>query len=128
MIGVTITRYFAMRFLRTILAIFLTIFCLMFVVVFVELLRRVSDNPQTGAGTVALMTIMRVPYCDRDDSPLRGAVRLDGDLRRPHAQARTGRGARVGHVGLAVSDAARCSPPSSSGCSRSRSIIRCRRR
>jgi len=42
--------------------IFLTIFCLMFVIVFVELLRRVSDNPQTGPGTVALMSIMRAPY------------------------------------------------------------------
>lgn len=61
MIGVTITRYFAMRFMRTILAIFFTIFCLTFVVVFVEMLRRASDNPQAGAGTVALMTAMKVP-------------------------------------------------------------------
>jgi lipopolysaccharide export system permease protein len=61
MIGATITRYFALRFMRTILAIFLTIFCLMFVVVFVEMLRRSSDNPQAGAATVALMTAMRVP-------------------------------------------------------------------
>ena len=61
MIGVTITRYFAMRFMRTILAIFFTIFCLTFVVVFVETLRRASDNPAAGAGTVALMTAMKVP-------------------------------------------------------------------
>jgi lipopolysaccharide export system permease protein len=61
MIGVTITRYFAMRFMRTILAIFFTIFCLTFVVVFVEMLRRASDNPAAGAGTVALMTAMKVP-------------------------------------------------------------------
>lgn len=61
MIGVTITRYFAMRFMRTILAIFFTIFCLTFVVVFVEMLRRASDNPQASAGTVALMTAMKVP-------------------------------------------------------------------
>jgi lipopolysaccharide export system permease protein len=61
MIGVTITRYFAMRFMRTILAIFLAIFCLTFVVVFVEMLRRASDNPQAGAGVVALMTAMKVP-------------------------------------------------------------------
>jgi lipopolysaccharide export system permease protein len=61
MIGATITRYFALRFLRMILAIFLTTFCLMFVVVFVELFRRASDNPQTGAMTVALMSIMRAP-------------------------------------------------------------------
>lgn len=61
MIGATITRYFALRFMRTILAIFFTIFCLMFVVVFVEMLRRGSDNPQAGAGAIALMTAMRVP-------------------------------------------------------------------
>jgi lipopolysaccharide export system permease protein len=61
MIGVTITRYFAMRFIRTILAIFFAIFCLTFVVVFVEMLRRASDNPQAGAGVVALMTAMKVP-------------------------------------------------------------------
>ncbi|HEY8136296.1 MAG TPA: LPS export ABC transporter permease LptG [Methylocystis sp.] len=62
MIGATLSRYLAWRFLRTILGIFVTIFCLMFVIVFVELLRRVSDNPQTGPGTVALMSIMRAPY------------------------------------------------------------------
>ncbi len=62
MIGATLTRYLAWRFLRTILAIFFTIFCLMFVIVFVELLRRTSDNPEAGAGTVALMSIMRAPY------------------------------------------------------------------
>jgi lipopolysaccharide export system permease protein len=61
MIGLTITRYFAWRFMRTILAIFFTILCLMFVVIFVEMLRRASDNPQAGAGVVALMTAMKVP-------------------------------------------------------------------
>lgn len=61
MIGLTLTRYLAARFLQMILAIFATIFCLMFVVVFVELLRRASDIPQAGTATVALMTIMRVP-------------------------------------------------------------------
>jgi lipopolysaccharide export system permease protein len=61
MIGFTITRYFAWRFARTILAIFFTIFCLMFVVIFVEMLRRSSDNPQAGAGVVAMLTAMRVP-------------------------------------------------------------------
>jgi lipopolysaccharide export system permease protein len=61
MIGVTLTRYLAWRFLKTILAIFLTIFCLMFVVVFVDTLRRAGDIPQAGAGTVAIMTLLRVP-------------------------------------------------------------------
>lgn len=61
MIGLTLARYLATRFLQTILTIFVTIFGLMFVVVFVELLRRASDIPQAGMATVALMTIMRVP-------------------------------------------------------------------
>lgn len=61
MIGMTITRYFGMRFTRAILAIFFAIFCLMFVVVFVETLRRASDNPAAGAGTIALMTVLKVP-------------------------------------------------------------------
>jgi len=61
MIGVTITRYLAWRFLKTILAIFVTILCLMFVVNFVELLRRSSDNPGAGAAVVALMAGLRVP-------------------------------------------------------------------
>jgi lipopolysaccharide export system permease protein len=61
MIGVTLSRYLAARFAKTILAIFATMFCLMFVVYFVELLRRAGDIPQAGADTVALMTILRVP-------------------------------------------------------------------
>ncbi len=61
MIGATITRYLAARFAKTIMAIFLTMFCLMFVVYFVELLRRAGDIPQAGAGTVAWMTLLRVP-------------------------------------------------------------------
>jgi lipopolysaccharide export system permease protein len=61
MIGLTLSRYLAWRFLQTILAIFATIFCLMFVFVFVELLRRTRDNPSVGASTVALMSLMRTP-------------------------------------------------------------------
>lgn len=61
MIGLTLMRYLAARFTKTIMAIFLTMFCLMFVVYFVELLRRAGDIPQAGAGTVALMTVLRVP-------------------------------------------------------------------
>lgn len=61
MIGLTLTRYLATRFVKMIMAIFLAMFCLMFVVYFVELLRKAGDIPQVGAGTVALMTLMRVP-------------------------------------------------------------------
>jgi lipopolysaccharide export system permease protein len=61
-IGATLARYLAWRFLRVILGIFATIFSLMFVIVFVELIRRASDNPEAGAGTVALLALMRVPF------------------------------------------------------------------
>ena len=61
MIGVTLTRYLAARFAKTILSIFFTIFCLMFVVVFVEMLRRASDSPDASAKIVALITLMKVP-------------------------------------------------------------------
>ena len=62
MVGLTLGRYLAWRFLRVILTIFIAIFCLMFVIDFVELLRRASDNPQAGAGTVAFMSLLRVPH------------------------------------------------------------------
>ena len=58
MIGVTLTRYLAARFAKTILSIFFTIFCLMFVVVFVEMLRRASDSPDASAKIVALITLI----------------------------------------------------------------------
>ena len=45
MIGVTLTRYLAARFAKTILSIFFTIFCLMFVVVFVEMLSDFRGLP-----------------------------------------------------------------------------------
>lgn len=60
MIGWTLARYLAARFLQTIAAIFVTIACLMFVVAFVELQRRASDIPQARSA-VALMSVMRVP-------------------------------------------------------------------
>ena len=85
MIGATLTRYFAMRFTRTILAIFFTIFCLMFVVVFVDLLRRASNNPDAGGATVALMTILRVPAAAEGILPfavLFGAMATFVDLTR----------------------------------------------
>ena len=58
MIGVTLTRYLAARFAKTILSIFFTIFCLMFVVVFVEMLRRASDSPDASAKIVADWVVM----------------------------------------------------------------------
>jgi len=84
-IGVTLMRYFAWRFLRMILTIFFTIFCLMFVVVFVEMLRRAADIPRAGAATVALMTLLRVPSAAESILPfavLFGAMATFVDLTR----------------------------------------------
>jgi lipopolysaccharide export system permease protein len=84
-IGFTLTRYFAWRFLRMILAIFATIFCLMFVVVFVEMLRRASDVQQATAARVAMMTLLRVPSAAESILPfavLFGAMATFVDLTR----------------------------------------------
>ena len=43
LIGLTLGRYFALRFLRTILGVFLTVFTLVYTLDFVELLRRAGD-------------------------------------------------------------------------------------
>jgi len=85
MIGATLSLYFAKRFLKTILAIFVTIFCLMFVIGFVELLRRTRDNPDVGTGVVALMSLMRAPYATESILPfavLFGAMATFVDLTR----------------------------------------------
>ena len=43
LIGATLGRYFAWRFVRTILGVFLTVFALVYTLDFVELLRRAGD-------------------------------------------------------------------------------------
>jgi lipopolysaccharide export system permease protein len=62
MVGITLGRYLAWRFTKVILTIFVAIFCLTFVIDFVQLLRRASDNPDVGAGVVALMSLLSVPH------------------------------------------------------------------
>lgn len=62
MVGITLGRYLAWRFTKVILTIFVAIFCLTFVIDFVQLLRRASDNPEAGAGAVALMSFLSVPH------------------------------------------------------------------
>jgi lipopolysaccharide export system permease protein len=85
MIGPTLSRYLAARFLKSFLAIFVTIFCLMFVIGFVELLRRTRDNPEVGTAVVALMSIMRTPNSAESILPfvvLFGAMATFVDLTR----------------------------------------------
>ncbi|MET0200671.1 MAG: LPS export ABC transporter permease LptG [Gaiellaceae bacterium] len=61
LIGPTLGRYFAMRFLRTILGVFLTVFALVYTLDFVELLRRAGDSEGASAGLMAQLSLYRTP-------------------------------------------------------------------
>ncbi|HUZ67548.1 MAG TPA: LPS export ABC transporter permease LptG [Beijerinckiaceae bacterium] len=61
MIGATLGAYLLARFARTILAVFGAIFALIALVDFVEMFRRAAGIPQAGAGTIALLSMMRTP-------------------------------------------------------------------
>ena len=61
MVGWTLTRYLAIRFALTILAVFASIFTLIYLVDFVETLRRSSGSPNASASLIAYLCILRVP-------------------------------------------------------------------
>ncbi len=61
LIGWTLGRYFAMRFLRTILGVFLTVFALVYTLDFVELMRRAGDSEGASAGLMAQLSLYRTP-------------------------------------------------------------------
>ena len=61
MVGLTLTRYLALRFGVTILAVFGTIFGLIYLLDFVEMLRRASGLPDTGALYIAYLCLLRTP-------------------------------------------------------------------
>ena len=61
LIGLTLGRYFAARFLRTILGVFLTVFTLVYTLDFVELLRRAGDAEGASAGLMAQLALFRTP-------------------------------------------------------------------
>ena len=61
MVGYTLARYLSVTFARTILAVFATMFALIYLIDFVELLRRASDAQGATTGTVAWVSLMRVP-------------------------------------------------------------------
>jgi lipopolysaccharide export system permease protein len=54
-------RYMAMRFFVTILAVFSVTFLLIFFIDFVEVLRSASRRGDFGAGTLALIALLRIP-------------------------------------------------------------------
>jgi lipopolysaccharide export system permease protein len=85
MIGWTLGRYFAVRFLTLILAVFLTICGMIFVVDFVELLRRTSDIGGVSASSIAFLSLLRAPSASEQLMPfcvLCGAMAAFLDLER----------------------------------------------
>ena len=61
MIGLTLGRYFALRFLGAALAVFATCFLLVAIVDFVEMMRRAGDVPGVSAMAIATLSLCRVP-------------------------------------------------------------------
>src|SRR5947209_13230639 len=60
-IGLTLGRYLSARFVKTVLAVFLTIVSLICLVDFVEMLRRAINVPEASAGTIAALSLLRIP-------------------------------------------------------------------
>lgn len=61
LIGATLGRYFALRFARTVLGVFLTVFALVYTLDFVELLRRAGDAEGATPGLMAQLALYRTP-------------------------------------------------------------------
>lgn len=61
LIGVTLGRYLAARFLRMILGVFLTVFALVYTLDFVELMRRAGDAEGASAAVMARLALYRTP-------------------------------------------------------------------
>jgi lipopolysaccharide export system permease protein len=57
----TLSRYFGMRFLTTLVAVLLGVFALVILLDYVEQMRRMSDVPHLSALTVAKISLFRVP-------------------------------------------------------------------
>jgi lipopolysaccharide export system permease protein len=62
MIGTTLSRYFGMRFLGAVLAVFIGAMVLVAMVDFIEMLRRSSDIKDVSVLFVGKVTLYRVPY------------------------------------------------------------------
>jgi lipopolysaccharide export system permease protein len=57
----TLSRYFGLRFLSSMLAVFCGVFTLVLMIDYIETLRRTSDIPNVSAFLVAQITLFRVP-------------------------------------------------------------------
>jgi lipopolysaccharide export system permease protein len=61
MIGGTLSRYFGLRFLSAVIAVFLGVFALIAIVDYVELMRRSADETNASAWLIWKTSIFRVP-------------------------------------------------------------------
>ena len=61
MIGLTLSKYISLQFLKMLLAIFAGISFLIITVDFIEQMRKLGDDGTIGAGTVLLMAALRAP-------------------------------------------------------------------
>src|SRR3569833_2790724 len=61
MLGGTLARYFGLKFLSTVLIVFLGIFFLVALLDYIEMMRRASDIPNVSAVLVAKTSFYRVP-------------------------------------------------------------------
>lgn len=61
LIGPTLGRYFAARFARTVLGVFVTVFALVYTLDFVELLRRAGEAQGASTGLMAQLSLYRTP-------------------------------------------------------------------
>src|SRR6202158_467548 len=62
MITGTLSRYFGLRFVSAVLAMFAGTLVLTAMIDFLELMRRSGDIPDTSAWLVAKITLFRVPF------------------------------------------------------------------
>jgi lipopolysaccharide export system permease protein len=61
LVGGTLAWYFGLRFLRTVLVVFVSIFLLVMLLDYIEMMRRASDIPHVSALLVAKTSLYRVP-------------------------------------------------------------------
>lgn len=61
LIGLTLARYLAVGFMRTIFAVFGTMALLIYLIDFVELLRRSGDAPAATTAMMGFLSLLRVP-------------------------------------------------------------------
>src|SRR5580704_17728143 len=61
MAALTLSRYFAYRFLVAVVGVFVGVFVLVALVYYIDLMRKAADVPNAPAGLVILMSVYRVP-------------------------------------------------------------------